>query len=252
MAAVVAAAGAIAAPRAGAAQPTDAAWVRAARADTARTDTARTDRARADSAAAGRRGWEVTPFVGYARRSPVRFWGHTPDRNHMMLGVQFARPVGRAGPFTVAYAPNVVPVFVLTNNPRDRTATRAPDGPDGRARLVGCESVRCGPVYGVGAAPAGLRLEARPLPGLGIYGAAAAGLVWFSRNVPVAEARRLNATAEWGGGLVIKAVGGAAVQLGYKYHHTSNGYTAPRNPGVDGHVLYAGVRWREAAAAMRR
>jgi hypothetical protein len=106
-------------------------------------------------------------------------------------------------------------------------------------------------VYGVAAAPAGLRVEARPLPRVMVYGAAAAGVALFSRNVPVVDARRLNATAEWGGGLVVRAPGGAAVQAGYKYHHMSNAYTAPRNPGVDGHVLYAGVRWRAAAGARR-
>jgi hypothetical protein len=39
-------------------------------------------------------------------------------------------------------------------------------------------------------------------------------------------------------------VGGAHwVRAGYKYHHLSNAYTAPLNPGVDGHVLHAGYQW---------
>jgi hypothetical protein len=107
-------------------------------------------------------------------------------------------------------------------------------------------------VYGVGAAPLGLRLETRLGSRVRVYGAAAAGLVYFSRNVPVRDARRLNATAEWGGGAVVGAASGVAAQLGFKYHHLSNAYTAARNPGVDGRVFYAGVLWRVGARDVRR
>jgi hypothetical protein len=207
-------------------------------------------------ATALRLGWDVAPFVGYAARSPVRFWGMTPGRNHLMLGVQFARAFGQAGPLTVAYAPNVVPLFVLTNNPRAAAPPPAPPrsgaSAAGRAPLRACESTRCGPVYGVGAAPLGLRLETRLGSRVRVYGAAAAGLVYFSRNVPVRDARRLNATAEWGGGAVVGAASGVAAQLGFKYHHLSNAYTAARNPGVDGRVFYAGVLWRVGARDVRR
>lgn len=191
--------------------------------------------------------WDVVPFVGYATGSRVSFWGMTPGRSHLMIGVQFVHPVARTGLLRLAYAPNVVPLFVLTNNPRAVRAAAA----GGHVPSAACESTRCGPVYGVAAAPAGLRVDAHLVPGLQLYGAMAVGLVRFGRNVPVAEARRLNATAEWGGGLVV-GTGGLAVQLGYKYHHLSNGYTADRNPGVDGRVLHAGVLWRTTGHRARR
>jgi hypothetical protein len=205
----------------------------------------------ADSArpAAAAAGWDVAPYVGYATRSPVRFWGLTPGRSHLMLGVQLVRPVARAGAFALAYAPNVVPVFVLTNNPA--SAAGAAGAPGGGAPSAACEATRCGPVGGAGVAPAGLRVEARPAPGLRLYGAAAAGLVLFARNVPVREARRLNATAEWGGGAAVRAAAGLWVQAGYKYHHLSNAYTAARNPGVDGRVVYGGVLWHLGGAGRR-
>jgi len=231
------------------------------RAGTARAQGAAETRRGGDAASAG---WAVAPFVGYAAHSPVRFWGLTPGRNHFMLGAQFVRPLARRGGLTLAYAPNVVPVFVLSNNPHPGSAGltgpgitapaptlpgAAPPGtvlPLDDTPTAACEAVRCGPVYGFGVAPAGLRLEARLLRGLAVYGAVAGGLVLFGRNVPVTEARRLNATAEWGGGVLVRAGVGAAVQVGYKYHHLSNAYTAVRNPGVDGRVFYAGVQWRRA------
>jgi hypothetical protein len=190
----------------------------------------------------------VAPFVGYATRSPVHFWGLTPGRNHLMLGVQFVKPMGRDGPVTVAYAPNVVPLFVLTNNPRAAARATRTAGRE----VPACEAVRCGPVYGVAAAPLGMRVEARPHPAVRVFAATAGGLVLFSRNVPVPEARRLNATLEWGGGAVVRTGSGPAVQMGFKYHHLSNGYTAARNPGVDGRVLYGGLLWRVGGGRARR
>ncbi len=234
--------------------------VDAARAAGAPADTARADTAPAGAPAAvprvegGAGGWEVAPFVGYGARSPTRFWGVTPGRNHLMLGVQFARPLGRAGGVSIAWAPNVVPLFVLTNNPLPEVAgaRRARAGGARGGRVPACESTRCGPVYGVAAAPAGVRLDARVLPALRVYGAAAIGVVMFSRNVPVDDARRLNATLEWGVGAIVPAGAQVAVQAGFKYHHLSNAYTANRNPGVDGRVFHAGLVWRVGAGRTRR
>ena len=248
---------AAAAPRAGA-QRSSAPPVAAPSVDTARAATAddAPDGTALPAAAYGvPDGWDVAPYVGYGARSPVRFWGLTPGRNHLMVGVQFVRAFARVGAVDVAYAPNVVPLFVLTNNPLPEPDGTAPEP----GRQLGrrepspaCEASRCGPVYGVGAAPLGLRLETRLGSRVRVYGAAAAGLVYFSRNVPVRDARRLNATAEWGGGAVVGAASGVAAQLGFKYHHLSNAYTAARNPGVDGRVFYAGVLWRVGGRDVRR
>ncbi|NUQ21126.1 MAG: hypothetical protein HOQ09_09215, partial [Gemmatimonadaceae bacterium] len=85
------------------------------------------------------------------------------------------------------------------------------------------------------------------------YFAAAAGILWITRNTPEPETRRLNGTFELGGGLRIERTGGAggagaggryAWTLGWKFHHLSNAYTAPYNPGLDGNVIYLGVMRR--------
>ena len=72
-----------------------------------------------DVATSGYGTWTIAPFLGYAQHSPVgTAWGTTPDRDHFFLGVHLTAPVLRLGPATLSYAPNVVPLVVLTNNPR--------------------------------------------------------------------------------------------------------------------------------------
>jgi hypothetical protein len=182
--------------------------------------------------------WTIAPFLGYAQHSPVgRSWGVTPDRDHLFLGVHLTAPVLRLGPATLAYAPNLVPVVVLTNNPRYQTVTR-PGG--GGTAWVPSDR---GPVVGAGLSPAGLQVSLRAARRLEFYGAGAVGALWFADAVPVREARRFNYTFEWGGGVTYHLGARRAVQVGYKFHHLSNLYTAPANPGVDANLVYAGLQW---------
>lgn len=182
--------------------------------------------------------WAIAPFVGVARHSPAGYnWGITPDRSHLMIGVHFATPVLRAGPVMFMYAPNVVPLVVVTNNPRYETVVSA-----GIPRRV--ETGR-GVVYGAGLVPFGLQAEAKPGRDVDVYGMAGLGGVLFSDYMPQDGARRLNFSIEFGGGLIIGTRNHRAMQVGYKFYHLSNMYTARENPGVDAHVLYFGLRWQK-------
>jgi hypothetical protein len=78
---------------------------------------------------------------------------------------------------------------------------------------------------------------------LGIYGAAAGGLIFFPRPFPVPEAKRSNFTIEYGGGVLLRVGTKTWLQAGYKYHHLSNAYRELVNPGIDGHVGYLGF-WK--------
>lgn len=188
--------------------------------------------------------WEVVPFVAHGEHSPAgTAWGFTPGRNHWMLGAQLATPLVRAGRVTLAYAPNAVPVFVLTNNPRYGPATDpvvdlARPGP-----AVGRAETGRGPVYGYALMPFGVRLSVRVLPRLDAFAAGGVGGVRFTRDVPVENARRANVTLEWGGGVAARLGARHRLLAGYKFHHLSNAYSAARNPGVDGDLFYAGLGW---------
>jgi hypothetical protein len=181
--------------------------------------------------------WSVSPFVGAGRKSPAGYhWGSTPDRNHLFLGVHFATPVFRLGKFSLMYAPNATPFVMVSNNPRYKTVTTG-----GIPRRV--ESSR-GPVFGAGLAPFGLQGELRASRSVDVYSMAALGGALFTDYMPQAGARRFNFSIEFGGGVYLRTDHQHALQLGYKFHHFSNMYTARENPGLDGHVFYLGMRWQ--------
>jgi hypothetical protein len=69
-------------------------------------------------------------------------------------------------------------------------------------------------------------------------------VVWFTRNMPVPDARRFNFAADAGGGVELLTRDERALVVGYRFHHLSNGGRARQNPGVDMHVLYVGVMRR--------
>jgi hypothetical protein len=182
--------------------------------------------------------WTVAPFVGVAWDSPTDAgWGTTPDRDHLFVGLHLATPVLRLGRVSLSYAPNVVPLVVVTNNPRYEVQA-SPGGSPPQVLEIGR-----GRALGAGLSPLGLQLAVRPAPAIEVFAAGAVGGLWFNERVPTYRARHFNYTFEWGGGLHVRIAERRALQLGYKFHHLSNLYTAEANPGVDGHVFYAGLQW---------
>ena len=67
-------------------------------------------------------------------------------------------------------------------------------------------------------------------------------MVWFTREVPAAYSRAFNYTFEVGGGVLWRLRARNSLRIGYKFHHLSNAYTAPNNPGIDGAVLLLGFQ----------
>lgn len=67
------------------------------------------------------------------------------------------------------------------------------------------------------------------------------GFLYFDRRM-FGTAQRFNFTAQFGGGLQLFSSGRrAALDLGYKYHHISNGYLDRLNPGMDSQMFFVGV-----------
>lgn len=171
--------------------------------------------------------WSLAPYVGAAQHSPVgRQWGITPDRQHLVLGVHLEAPVLRVGPATLSYAPSVTPVIRITH-----------------VRSAGSTELQEPPAIGMGLAPFGFALRIQVAPSLAIFGNSAVGAAWFSRQVPVPDSREFNFTLEWGGGIELWRTPSQSVELGYTFHHLSNLYSRPQNPGLDANLFYAGWRW---------
>src|SRR5437773_5765595 len=73
--------------------------------------------------------WEAGPYVGVARHSLVgTHWGVTPDRNHLFIGVHITVNMVRSRRWTFGYAPEVVPLLLISNNPKYRQVPDAVDG----------------------------------------------------------------------------------------------------------------------------
>lgn len=171
--------------------------------------------------------WSISPYVGVARHSPVgQAWGITPDRSHTFVGLHLEAPVLRIGPATLLYAPSITPVMRITHQPG-----------------AGSDDVKRPSVWGAGISPFGLALRIDVAPRFAIFGRSTVGAAWFTRQVPVPDSREFNFVLAWGGGIEIHRSASQSVEVGYKFHHLSNLYSRPQNPGLDANLFYAGWRW---------
>jgi hypothetical protein len=180
--------------------------------------------------------WQAGVYVGVAHDSPTNGQlGVTPGRDHVFVGLQAFTPILRVGSLRISYGAQLLPLVIVRGRsaPIGYTGATNPDG-----TIPGPDVA-----YAAGLSPFGFDLTLPLTDRVHTYGAAAAGGLIFTRPFPVPEARRLNFTLEYGGGLLVRTGRAQWLRLGYKYHHLSNAYTAQINPGLDAHVLYAGYEW---------
>lgn len=184
----------------------------------------------------------LAAWAGASFYSPaaVRF-GHTPNRDLFLAAARAEWILESAGSFALAATADLIPLAIVTNNP---TYRREPYPPFATQAGTFKRQTGSAPVYGAGLSPLGLELYGPRARGARVYLAAAVGGLWFTRETPVPDARRFNFTFEYGGGVRVPMRSRGALMVGYKFHHLSNAYTAPRNPGLDGNVFYVGVARR--------
>ena len=183
-----------------------------------------------------RRPWTIGPYVGVSMHSPVgRLWGLTPDRSHVLVGIRATFPVIQGRRWTFAYAPEAIPLIVVTNNPTYASVPRGPGRPP--TLVVNGQA----PVAGAGIAPVGFELRWAAADRFGMFGGSTIGALWFTRRVPVPNARAFNFTFDVGGGVRWRVGERLWLRAGYKFHHLSNAMTAPENPGIDAQVFYVGL-----------
>ena len=185
--------------------------------------------------------WHVGPYFGTAHNSPGGDkWGAIADRDHYMIGIRGSAPVMRWGAFSLAFAPEAVPVMIITNNPTYRTVTVISGGTSHQTEVADGTA----PVFGAGFSPLGTEALLRATPRVQGFGAIAVGVLWFTRDVPVANSKAYNYTIELGGGVLWEYKPQRRLRIGYMFHHLSNAWSAAENPGLDGDVFYLG--WETA------
>lgn len=182
-------------------------------------------------------------FVGVAHKSPIHpLLGQTPDRDHLFVGLQAQTTVLKIGGSRFSWGVQFVPVVVV----KGRSAPLGYHGPvDEEGLIPGDETA-----YAYGFSPFALEYAVPLGSRIGIFGAAAGGLIFFNKPFPVPEAKSNNFTIEYGGGVSLRVGRRTWLQAGYKYHHLSNAYRELVNPGLDGHVGYIGV-WKALARGHR-
>ena len=172
------------------------------------------------------------------------FLGGETGRELFLAGVRAEWMLKTGQRLALAATMDAIPLAVVTRNPyyTDRVVGTAISRRGEQVNVL--EQTGRGPVLGFGASPLGLELLGPRMRAVRPYLAAAAGFLWFARNTPEPEARRLNATFEVGAGLRVARRERHTLLVGWKFHHLSNAWTAPYNPGLDGNVVYLGIQRR--------
>jgi opacity protein-like surface antigen len=98
-------------------------------------------------------------------------------------------------------------------------------------------------VTGYGFAPIGFKITAARFGRWQPFFETTGGMIRTRTPVPydIAEATRWNFMFDFGGGLQIMSDTAKAFRFGYKWHHISNANRTGTNPGLDAHLVFAGV-----------
>lgn len=71
------------------------------------------------------------------------------------------------------------------------------------------------------------------------YLSAGIGFMFFSQRFPNNEGTQFNATIEAGAGYQTRLTEQLSLDIGYRFHHMSNGQTGQVNPGIDSNLFTA-------------
>lgn len=104
-------------------------------------------------------------------------------------------------------------------------------------------------VFGVGFTPVGLQFNWRNSRKYQPFIAGGFGVAIFNKKFPDNRSplqpdkigNRFQLMPEFGAGLEVRASETKSYFIGYKYHHLSNGYTAPLNVGYNTNMIYGGM-----------
>lgn len=179
--------------------------------------------------------WEVGAQVmgsPVPSRPDFFFGGQAAGIRQTALSLLASTDLLHVGPMHLRYSAQLLPAMLLTGAERYQKLDS-----DGRTIYVVGGTTRA---IGIGFVPLGLALSADLGRRVRAQVGTAAGIMRFSRNIPVAGARQRNFSAELDAALMLNAGHDRWVQLGMRWKHISNGFTAYENPGIDNRMIFAG------------
>ena len=191
---------------------------------------------------------EYQVWGGYSPDS-LSWIGKSEARRLFMAGAGWRRVLLSTNGFAWKFTLDIVPVALVSQPTLNGIETV----PNATKIVAQCQAagINCGPAgrrttYGIGFAPIGFefnfRRRKRVQPVLGIN----AGLLHFTRDVPIAHSAATNFTFSWGAGLQIFTSPSKSVTVGYRFHHISNANSGdPFNPGIDSNFIYVGYSFHK-------
>jgi hypothetical protein len=148
-------------------------------------------------------------------------------RKLLLAGFRYGRALKQSKNFSLFYTLDVIPLAVAFHSSVQNLSEEQP-------------SITPKDVYGFGASPIGFTFcfgtNHKVQPQLGLTG----GFLRFQQPVPTLEGTRWNFTASAGGGIRIVLSPTKALDLGYTFHHISNGRRPRENPSLNTNLVYFG------------
>lgn len=162
------------------------------------------------------------------------FYARSFDRHLSLMGLSYCRQLGRDRILSVSYAPEVIPIAVLSQPSIHDFAL-----PRSIPSLTATQYV-----YGMGANPLGIEVISRSFQRLRPFVSLQGGFLYFSRNIPSVAAAQFNFVAEGRIGIRIRLSDKRTLAVAYDFHHLSNAFEAKDNPGLDSQMIDVGYTFK--------
>ena len=183
--------------------------------------------------------WDIAPQVmtTLAGSTPNSvFGGQATGISQTAFAIRASTDLLSTGRVHVRYAAQLLPIVSL------RGVERYSELPATGSRLYVVNGKTA--AFGVGLVPIGLDVAVDVTRRVRFQIGAGAGVYRFSQHIPLAAGRQRNFSAEWDGTVMFDAGHDRWLQVGVRWKHLSNGFTAYENPGIDNRMLVAGMSFR--------
>ncbi|HEY8225299.1 MAG TPA: acyloxyacyl hydrolase [Pyrinomonadaceae bacterium] len=150
------------------------------------------------------------------------------DRKFFIAAFRYGRTLAANDALALQYTVDAIPVAVATGVITSRTI------------VGGVTTFHRETAYGGGISPLGLQLDFANGSKVHPFVHVNAGLLGFTKPVPIEDSGKLAFTLEGGGGVRIFTSARRAITVGVRFHHISNGDRSGSNRGLNQFVFYGG------------
>jgi len=179
-----------------------------------------------------------TSFAQLTEKKDITFYGnYSPDSNTIFsiartkdaklhfFNIEYSRRIYETKKANLRYVVSFIPFASLSfptpnNNENLRVKSRA-----------------------LGFAPIGFRIRFNSKKKLTPFISISGGILLFDKSIPNNLGKRLNFTADVGGGFEVNLEKNRSLVFGYKYYHISNAHRGLINPGFDNNIFFIGYRF---------